>query len=1177
MKLEKRSKFKEQKIVILGTIFLILLIAFVAIPTLSSYKNRNLSQNITVWDGSVADSYRSGSGTEEDPYIIANGEELAYFASQLETTNYEGVYFKLSNNIVLNEGIFSYDKTEGLKYTKDGVENSITTDLDSDIINEFYHLNNFKGTFDGDYYTIFGIYINDKLDDGQNALFTNLEGNIKNLYIENSVIYGGKITAGVASKTNNAALTNILYDGFVIADEEVAAGTIEKELEDVTLNSQGAELNETLSIENLEHIPGLITEVTLSGNYSTGNNDGILKINDQIISSGSFQIALGNKILSTITLNYQSNVESSITDLKYQIKYSYANASGIISISENTTLQNVVSKANVNANIYGSGIINFANGTTKLKNVYNVGRVESNNMSSGLISGINQNKKDTMIVNCYNIGELISDSISMIGNLEYNIGNITLENVFNPQDNYTINLIEESNVLVNNSYTITSNSIGSGTSTGEFIETSKENLVDKAFILEKLQYKEFEEDEVNLDSSWIFLDDSQPKLFIDYSIANIHIGDYKWDEYRNQLNTLNFSKEFVFNIGATNELNTIKEVYYYIDDSKDILTKNELNEITDWKKFENIVEINENGIYTIYAKVISTTCNITYLNSDLIIFDSSDASVTISTKSGDMSWNIFKEQLSTYYIDDSISMIIDTEDSLSGIKEVYYYINDKELTLDELESLENWNQYIDSILINNKMNIVYAKVIDNCGNVTYVNTDYIILNGYTLNGIYPGLNGSDSVDNLHITQDSSVSLKFSYLDVAEYSEGNKHQLISNTLLPENTSITLIDRINNRVYTYVTTDADYGYSNCSDGNCYATYNFELFNEVGTTNKFQETSYTGLINEDFVINIDFKNTEITDDIENIIVSLKLYNELESKNTIQSTIKSFNINVLNDAYFTLTSKFEDTIMYSENAEYVIDFNAKLIYKYVDEYKVYDTNYEDKQIGLAVKMLSEDGEIVEKTYLKNISFKVGNKKYSPSSDGIVRINLNNGLGDMADSLIIQTFNDNSKLEKGNYKFEVYLYTAYDGMYSNESLANIQIPVYVGENTFKNDINFNIEMDNEDKIVSADTNEFNFKFLFGDDISEKYDLKVSLYKKDSLSATDQKYTIIDLGSYLINNSLEKYVENIYYISKDIKDNTTFNIDLNTGSLEKNGYMFVFELYENDKIVSKINKKFIVK
>ena len=316
-----------------------------------------------------------------------------------------------------------------------------------------------------------------------------------------------------------------------------------------------------------------------------------------------------------------------------------------------------------------------------------------------------------------------------------------------------------------------------------------------------MKYSEFNDDESNLDLAWGFLNNSLPKLFIDYSEVNIHIGDYKWDKYKNQLDTLNFTKEFVFSIGAASELNTIKEIYYYISNSKEVLTKNELDGITDWVEYEDIVEINEEGSYTIYAKVISSNGRVTYLNTDLIMFDLSGANIIISTSLGDKSWNTLMEDVDVYYIDDSISININTDDELSGVKEVYYYTTDKVLTLEELNSLEKWNKYEDSILISDKKTVLYAKVIDNCGNVVYVNSDLIIMNGYVLNSIYPGISGK-AVENLHITQDSSVSLNFSYLDVIEYRDGDKHQLISNVLLPENTNITLIDKINNKVYKYV---------------------------------------------------------------------------------------------------------------------------------------------------------------------------------------------------------------------------------------------------------------------------------------------------------------------------------------------------------------------------------------
>ena len=1178
---KRRNKEKRHKLIILCMIFFVSLIVYVTIPTLSSYKNRNLSQSITVWSGAVANSYRSGNGTLEDPYVIANGEELAYFASQLKTTSYEGEYFILSNNIVLNEGIFSYNKNDGIKYKKDNVENIITPSIENDIINEFEHLNGFKGTFNGNYYSIYGLYIDDYIEDGQNALFTNLEGNIKNLYIENSIIYDGKITAGVASKSKNSTITNVLYDGYVISSKENTNDTTKLELEDISLNIKDLEFNDNINITDLEYIPGLITEVILTGNYSSNNPNGILKINNEEISVGDFEISLGDKISKTIPINYQTNTESniSLTNLKYQVKYTYSNAAGIVSNAQNTTIKNTINKAYINGRVYSSGIVNFVSETTVLKNIYNTGKIESDNISSGLISNINNNQKNTTVINCYNIGELNSTTNSMIGNIENNIGNITLENIFNPQDTYAINLVEESNVSINNSYSITDKFIKSGTSNGEFIKTTKESLEDKTFILNELQYEEFNEDENSENLVWIFEDNSLPKLFIDYKIANISIGEYKWDEYKNTLNTLKFSKKFVVSIKESNELNTIKEMYYYISNKENSLSKNELNEITNWIKYENIVEIDADGIYTIYAKIINNDDSVLYLNTDLIMLDTTKANATISTSLEDISWDTLKDDLNNYYIDEEISVTINANDQLSGIKDVYYYTTDKLLTKEELENLENWNEYQESILITNKKTIIYAKVIDNCDNVTYINSDYIIKNGYILNSLYPGMS-KDATENLYITPKSSVSLNFSYQDAIEYEIGNKHQIISNILLPQNTIITIIDKINNKVYKYTTTNDNYGYDENLDNTKEAIYDFELFNEVGTTNKFQETNYTGMINEKFIINIDFKNTKIENNLENILISLRLFNEEESKikNTLQSTKKKFNINTDNsEAYFTLTSLFKDTIKYSENEKYIIDLNSKLNYKYLDNNKIYDTTFEDKNIGLEIKMISPNEEVVEKKYLKNISFLLDDKKYSPSSDGIVRINLENITNNITKNLTIQTFMDNSKLKSGDYKFVISLYTAYDGLYSNEILTNIEIPVYVGENAYKNDVNFNVIMDNEDKIITTDTNEFNFNFLISDNLKENSNIRISLYKKNELSAYDQNYAIIDLGDYLVDGIYEKHDDNIYYASKNVKNNDALNINLNASLLEKNGYMFIFELVENDKVVSKINKKFIVK
>ena len=57
-----------------------------------------------IWDGSIAAGFAGGSGTEDDPYLISNGSELAYLAQQVNSGNrYENVHFKLTNDIYLND------------------------------------------------------------------------------------------------------------------------------------------------------------------------------------------------------------------------------------------------------------------------------------------------------------------------------------------------------------------------------------------------------------------------------------------------------------------------------------------------------------------------------------------------------------------------------------------------------------------------------------------------------------------------------------------------------------------------------------------------------------------------------------------------------------------------------------------------------------------------------------------------------------------------------------------------------------------------------------------------------------------------------------------------------------------------------------------------------------------
>lgn len=68
------------------------------------------------WDGvTVASGYESGDGTQDNPYVIANSEQFAYFAQQMQSEDYNGAgeYFVLTADLELTAAdwkpVFRFD------------------------------------------------------------------------------------------------------------------------------------------------------------------------------------------------------------------------------------------------------------------------------------------------------------------------------------------------------------------------------------------------------------------------------------------------------------------------------------------------------------------------------------------------------------------------------------------------------------------------------------------------------------------------------------------------------------------------------------------------------------------------------------------------------------------------------------------------------------------------------------------------------------------------------------------------------------------------------------------------------------------------------------------------------------------------------------------------------------
>ncbi len=150
----------------------------------------------SLWDGSIADKIAIGSGTENDPYIITNGAELAY----LNILDTDGKYFELANDIVLND-------TSSANWYEHATQ--------------WGFIDRFRGDFNGNGYTISGIYINpDVIDEHASnyGLFGTTENAvIKNVNVTNSYITGSYCLGGIVGYAKNTEISGCSFNGTIKA------------------------------------------------------------------------------------------------------------------------------------------------------------------------------------------------------------------------------------------------------------------------------------------------------------------------------------------------------------------------------------------------------------------------------------------------------------------------------------------------------------------------------------------------------------------------------------------------------------------------------------------------------------------------------------------------------------------------------------------------------------------------------------------------------------------------------------------------------------------------------------------------------------------------------------------------------------------------------------------------
>ena len=356
-----------------------------------------------VWDGSVAESFAGGKGTKDDPYQIATGSQLAYFAKRVNAEEYgekyADTYFELTEDIDLG----------GKEWTPVG-------ETVADLIMGGHEYFVFSGNFDGNGYTIKNLTIGTETSPYSGdvcGLFGATSGTIEDVVLENvSINYvGGNHSSGYGFRMGGALVGYSMGDivNCTVIGLDMKAGS---DGSYVTLNSIGGLVGIQDGDTTVSHsrVSGKIEETTKKGNVGgfvgtlvkgssakycgadvsvevTGNGRGI--------AVGGF-VGIGNGVTIDETLIENCYATGNITGAEY--------AGGFVGNISGLNISNCYAKGNVSNCFVGASFL----GTDAASNNY-YGTVK-NCYATGLVSDISSSAyafamQDTMnrstIQNCY--------------------------------------------------------------------------------------------------------------------------------------------------------------------------------------------------------------------------------------------------------------------------------------------------------------------------------------------------------------------------------------------------------------------------------------------------------------------------------------------------------------------------------------------------------------------------------------------------------------------------------------------------------------------------------------------------------------------------------------------------------------------------------------------------------
>ena len=284
----------------------------------------------------------SGTGEEEDPYVIMNSDHLQ------NISNAPGKYYVLGDNI---------DASDTSNWNGGDGFDPVGNDTDP-----------FTGTLDGDGYFIHGLTID--RDQNSVGLFnTTYEATIQNIGIEETDIDAENRVGGVAGSLENSRIENSYVTGDIDGDDNV--GGLVGEQSDSTVENSYTRGNVIGSSDFSIRVGGLVggsdgTDSSIRNSHSTAT----VNVTNGIGESGGLVGLLGGQV--TVENSYATgDVEGDI------------NVGGLVGVVDGS-VTNTYATGNINGDDNVGGLVGF-NSNGEVANSYATGAVDGNDNVGGLV------------------------------------------------------------------------------------------------------------------------------------------------------------------------------------------------------------------------------------------------------------------------------------------------------------------------------------------------------------------------------------------------------------------------------------------------------------------------------------------------------------------------------------------------------------------------------------------------------------------------------------------------------------------------------------------------------------------------------------------------------------------------------------------------------------------------